>query len=27
MPSKLLIEMAEKGDTFYDRFAGRRAAA
>src|SRR6266478_4154409 len=27
MPSKLLIGMAEKGDTFYGRFAGRRAAA
>ena len=26
-PSKLLIDMAEKGDTFYGRFAGQRAAA
>ena len=26
-PSKLLIDMAAKGDTFYGRFAGRRAAA
>jgi 3-hydroxyacyl-CoA dehydrogenase/enoyl-CoA hydratase/3-hydroxybutyryl-CoA epimerase len=26
-PSKLLIEMAEKEDTFYGRFAGQRAAA
>jgi 3-hydroxyacyl-CoA dehydrogenase / enoyl-CoA hydratase / 3-hydroxybutyryl-CoA epimerase len=26
-PSKLLIDMAGKGDTFYARFAGRRAAA
>jgi 3-hydroxyacyl-CoA dehydrogenase/enoyl-CoA hydratase/3-hydroxybutyryl-CoA epimerase len=25
--SKLLIDMAEKGDTFYGRFAGQRAAA
>ena len=27
VPSKLLIDMAEKGDTFYGRFAGQRAAA
>jgi len=27
VPAKLLIDMAEKGDTFYGRFAGRRAAA
>src|SRR6266436_2173076 len=27
VPAKLLIDMAEKGDTFYSRFAGRRAAA
>ena len=27
VPPKLLIDMAEKGDTFYGRFAGRRAAA
>jgi 3-hydroxyacyl-CoA dehydrogenase/enoyl-CoA hydratase/3-hydroxybutyryl-CoA epimerase len=26
-PSKLLIDMAAKGDTFYARFAGQRAAA
>jgi 3-hydroxyacyl-CoA dehydrogenase/enoyl-CoA hydratase/3-hydroxybutyryl-CoA epimerase len=26
-PSKLLVEMAAKGDTFYGRFAGGRAAA
>ena len=26
-PAKLLIDMAAKGDTFYGRFAGRRAAA
>jgi len=26
-PSKLLIDMAAKGDTFYRRFAGQRAAA
>ena len=25
--SKLLIDIAEKGDTFYGRFAGQRAAA
>src|ERR1700746_469470 len=27
VPAKLLIDMAEKGDTFYGRFVGRRAAA
>src|SRR6516164_4433325 len=27
VPARLLIDMAEKGDTFYGRFAGRRAAA
>ena len=27
VPSKLLIDMVQKGDTFYGRFAGQRAAA
>ena len=26
-PSQLLIDMASRGDTFYGRFAGQRAAA